>query len=406
MGCAACTKFGGGPSVTYKGPATLHWDIGPTGDFIKNEFIFNWIAGCGSMSAIAAQDMDLLGVLYRTCDIEWDVTTGGDGYLTSVPHYFHGWFRLLGMLTATGNHIAPSQMLPKANMKVYRSIKDSLSFAYTGDEFTYFLDYRNYGSVDAKDVKIVEHVPDDFIFVSAANGGVYDATSHTVTWNIGTVPGFQSDALDVTKGQVSYKVKVGPKASGRYCTTAEISCSNGLGWTSNEYPNFVTSTMQRNCVDVIKRSLIIEKTANLEECNPGNVVTYTINFENSSEAGWLDGGRPRVNIGFSNGGLATQQEWLRFRLYNDAIEPYINYGNYRISYYMYDAARKSLGDPGWGWYTAIYEGKRTASDQISVSHETVVEGSDSYGKWNQRMILQFAPLLVTTTGHLSNYYEI
>ncbi|MCQ2605697.1 MAG: glycosyl hydrolase family 8 [Bacteroidales bacterium] len=403
-GNAGCTEFGGGPSVTYKGPATLHWDIGPTGDFIKSEFIFNWIAGCGSMSAIAAQDMDLLGVLYRTCNIEWDVTTGGDGYLSSVPHYFHGWFRLLGMLTATGNHIAPSQMLPKANMKVYRSIEDSLSFAYTGDEFTYFLDYRNYGSVDGKDVKIVEHVPDDFIFVSAANGGVYDAASHTVTWNIGTVPGVKTGSIDVTKGQVSYKVKVGPKASGRYCTTAEISCSNGLGWTSNEYPNYVTSTMQRNCVDVIKRSLIIEKTANLEECNPGNVVTYTINFENSSEAGWLDGGRPRVNIGFSNGGLATQQEWLRFRLYNDAIEPYINYGNYRISYYMYDAARKSLGDPGWGWYTAIYEGKRSASDKISVSHETVVEGSDSYGKWNQRMILQFAPLLVTTTGHLSNYY--
>ncbi|MBO7055794.1 MAG: hypothetical protein J6W37_10550 [Bacteroidales bacterium] len=401
---ANCTKFGGGPKVTYKGPATLHWDIEPDGSFPSSEFIFNWIAGCGTMSAISAEDLELLGVLYRTCNIEWDITTGGDGYLSSVPHYFHGWFRLLGMLTATGNHIAPAKMIAQPNMKIYRALKDSLSFAYTGDTFTYLLDYRNYGSVDAQNVTIVEHVPDDFIFVSAERGGVYDAATHTVTWNIGTVPGFKTGSLDVTKGQVSYVAKVGPKAFGRYCTTAEISCSNGLGWTSNEYPNYVTATMQRNCVDVIKRSLIIDKEANLEETNPNQLVTYTINFENSSEAGWLDGGRPRVNIAFSNGGLATQQEWLRFRLYNDAIEPYINYGNYRVSYYMYDAARKSLGDPGWGWYTAIYEGKRSSADAISVSHETVVEGEDAYGKWNQRMILQFAPLLVTTTGHLSNYY--
>lgn len=104
--------------------------------------------------------------------------------------------------------------------------------------------------------------------------------------------------------------------------------------------------MQRNCVDVIKRSLVIEKTANLEQVNPGNVVTYTINFENSSEAGWLDGGRPRVGISFANT-LDGFQNWLKFRLYNDAIEPYINYGNYRISYYFYDSNMKCLsGDAG------------------------------------------------------------
>lgn len=403
---AACTEYGGGPSVTYKGPSTLNWDLEPNGYFPKSAFTLNWVPACGTPSAVAAQDLELLGQLYRQCNIEWDVKTGGDGYLTSVPVYFHGFFRLLGMLIATGNHQAPSKMVPQPNMKIYRVVKDSVSCAYTGDLLTYHLDYRNYGSVDAKDVKIVENVPDDFIFVSATNGGVYNAATHTVTWNIGTVPGFQTGGLDVTKGRVSYDVKIGPEASGRYCTTAEITCSNGLGWTSNEYPNAVTPTMQRNCVDVIKRSLLIEKTADREQANPGSVVNYTINFENSSEAGWLDGGRPRVGVAFANTQDGSQM-WLKFRLYNDAIEPYINYGNYRISYYLYDASMKKLSDAGgagWGWYTAIYEGKRTASDQISVSHETVVEGSDDYGKWNQRMILRFAPLLVTSTGHISNYY--
>ena len=418
---SACTEFGGGPSVSYKGPATLHWDIGPDGSFPKSEFIFNWISGVGMPAAIGSGDMDLAGVLYRQCNIEWDITEGGDGYLTSVPHYFHGFFRWLGMVIATGNHQAPSVMKPSANMKIYRAIEDSVTFAYTGDEIKYLLDYRNFGTIDAKDVVIVENVPKDFVFLSASDGGVYDAATHTITWKIGTVPGFKSDntegpALNLksgnlakTIGQVSYKCKIGPKAFGRYCTTADITCSNGTGWTSNEYPNYTTATMQRNCVDVIKRALKIEKTSDVEKVNPGNLVKYQIDFENSSEAGWLDGGRPRVSVAVSNSGLGTSQQWLRFRLYNDAIEPYINYGNYRIAYYMYDSGLDCLAGEddcpvGWGWYTAVYEGKRTPNDKVSVTHETIVEGSDDFGKWNQRLCIQFAPLLVTTTAHLSNYY--
>ena len=57
---------------------------------------------------------------------------------------------------------------------------------------------------------------------------------------------FKTGGLDATMGQVSYVVTVGPEASGRYCTTADITCSNGTGWTTNEYPNYITATMQRN----------------------------------------------------------------------------------------------------------------------------------------------------------------
>ncbi len=421
-GPSACTEFGGGPSVTYKGPSTLHWDINPDGTFPKSEFTLNWQMGTGMPSAIGAQDLDLAGILYRQCNIEWDCDDFGDGYLTSVPHYFHGFFRWLGMIIATGNHTAPSQIKAGANMKVYRAIQDSVTYAYTGDDITYLLDYRNFGSVDAENVVIVENVPADFVFVSATNGGVYDAGSHTITWKIGKVSGFKSDdtegpALNLksgnlakTVGQVSYTCKIGPKAFGRYCTTAEISCSNGSGWTTNEYPNYVTATMQRNCVDVIKRALKIEKSADREKVNPGNIVKYKIDFENSSEAGWLDGGRPRVTMAMSNN-LDGSQLWLRFRLYNDAIEPYINYGNYRIAYYMYDSGIDCLaGDEGcargWQWNTSIYEGKRTTSDKVTVTHETIVEGKDDeFGSWNQRLCIQFAPLLVTTTAHISNYMQ-
>ena len=420
-----CMTYGD-PKIPYSGPATTEWQYDPITGATTDPahfMVINWQNGTGSFASVSAQDYDLMGSLYRQCAIEWDYGKGqGDYYLTGVPHYMHGWARQLGMMVTSGNYHAPSQMNPMANMKIYRSIEDSVTYCYTGDQIKFVLDYRNYGSVDAKDVKIVEKVPSDFVFVEASSGGVYDAATHTVTWNIGTVSGFKSDnkegvSLDFksgnlakTVGQVWYKLRASDKASGRYCTTAEITCSNGLGWTSNEYPNFKTPTMQRNCVDVVARSLIISKDVDRRRVNDGNMATYTIKFENSSDAGWIDGGRPRVNISFANGQDGARLQ-LMVRLWNDAIEPYINYGNYRISYYLYDASMNCYtgeGDctSGWGLSNEIYEGnKNIASDEgVTVSHENIVEGSDAYGKWNQRMCIQFAPLLVTTTMHLARFF--
>lgn len=423
---SACIEYGDPKNLPYSGPSTICWQYDPmTGVTLSDFYVLNCQNGTGSYSAVGAQDYDLMGLLYRQCAIEWDNngTAGeGDCYLGTKPVYMHGWARQMGMMVLSGNYPAPSAMEPTANMKIYRGIKDSITYCYTGDSITFLLDYRNYGSIDAKSVKIVENVPEDFVFVSASDGGVYNAASHTVTWNIGTVAGFKSDdvegpALDVTApnfsrtiGQVYYTCKAGPNASGRYCTTADITCSNGSGWTTNEYPNYKTPTMQRNCVDVVKRSLIIEKSADREKINTDNIATFTIKFENSSEAGWIDGGRPRVNVSYSSEDQGNQY-LMRFRLFDDAIEPYINYGNYRISYYLYDAGLNCLageGDCTTGWQVKnqIYEGGTSIgnADGVKVTQENIVEGQDSYGKWNQRICVQFAPLLVTTTMHLARYF--
>jgi len=401
-----CVEYGD-PKLPYGGPSTLNVQYDPmTGVTLSDFFVLNWQNGTGTFSAVAAEDYELMGLLYRQCAIEWDVTKTTDCYLGSTPNYMHGWMRQMGMMVVSGNYPGPGQMLPKANMKIYRAIEDSVTYCYTGDQIKFLLDYRNYGSVDAQNVKIVEKVPKDFVFISATNGGRYDAGTHTVTWEIGTVKGFQTGGLAATKGQVSYQLKAGNDASGRYCTTAEITCSNGYGWTSNEYPNFITATMQRNCVDVVARSLKIEKTINRTMVNSGNMATYTINFENSSEVGWIDGGRPRVNVAFANGVDGSRLQ-LMFRLFNDAIEPYINYGNYRFSYYISNPGlncyQGSAGCPvGWGLQNEIYEGgDRTG---VVVSHENIVPGRDNYGSWNQRISVQFAPLLVTTTMHVSRYF--
>jgi uncharacterized repeat protein (TIGR01451 family) len=405
---------GANPTFAYWGPLMLltDWDMNGSGG---NFFFLNWIHGTGSISAVAAQDFDLMAEMYRQLEIEWDVETPGDGYLTSVPFYYHGWFRMLGLLMLSGNYHAPSALKPAANMKVYLSIDKT--FAFQKDTVTYTIDYRNYGSVDATGVAIINKLHPDFVFVSATGGGVYNAVSHTVNWNIGTVPGFKTaTGIPPTIGQVTFKVVVGNATQKQYRDTATITCANGTGWTSNEYPNRITSVMERNYLDIAKRALVIKKSADKSRVKPGSTVQYTIEFENTSDAGWINGGRPGVQFSFMEKAMDNNaRNVMGARIFHDADEAYIDLGNYRYSYFLYDSVNKCLQGStgctsGWAQQIMIIE-PDTLRSSLKVAHELITPGQDPFGKWNQRLILQFsdptkanrAVNLVTIDHHLSEY---
>ena len=86
--------------------------------------------------------------LYRYWKSNGTISGGTDVYLHSIPHYFHEWFRLLGLLTLSGNYHPPSIFQPTSNMKVYMAINKT--FGFRNDSVTYTIDYRNYGSQDAQ----------------------------------------------------------------------------------------------------------------------------------------------------------------------------------------------------------------------------------------------------------------
>jgi len=404
----ACMAPGGGPALTYSGPSQLVAQYSPTG-VSASTFPLNWNMGTGTPSAIAAQDLDLLGKLYRQCVIEWDIDAAGDGYLTSVPKYFHGWFRTLGMLVASGNNHSPMQLVKESNVKVYHEMDKT--YAFTGDQLVYTIKYRNYASVTANGVKITTTIPTGLQFVSATGGGTL--SGNTVTWNVGTIPGFTtSGGITPTQGQVTLTVKVAPAFSGQICSKFDLTTTNGKGWTSNEYPNNNTAVMQRNCVDIVEKAMIIDKTANYNRVNPGQNVTYTINFENASKGGFINGGRPGVNIAYAHDGTAasTSQHGFKIRLYHGAVEPYIDYGNYRISMFLNDNTYSCIygqtGCPGNGWVldNDIYEGGLKTG--VKDTTEYITPGSDARGSWNQRVIVRFANQLTTITPHVSRYYGI
>ena len=419
-GTQICSKQGASPDPgqpMWFGVSQIPQQWTHTGG-ITSAYHTNYSVGAGATAAVASEDLELIADIYRQCELMWDGNNTAakldpeERYIGSTPKYFHGWFRTLGMLVCSGNMIAPEQMVPKANMKVYMSVDKT--YAYEGDRVGYTVQYRNYGTLAATGVTIQTPLDDDYTFVSANKGGVYDPATHTITWNIGTVPGFKSGGLAATIDSVAFTVRITSLDNERVCETSTISGDNFPEWVSNEYPNHATYTMERNCVDVLaNRSLVLEKTANRKELNPNDKVTFTVDFENvSSEDSWLNGGRDNVRISYGNyymNGNAYQFYHL-YRFWNDSYEAYINMNNYRVSYFMFDAAAQGLynattNPTGWTFVVDNQNdldkyGYNPSSGPISFAYQKIPQGEDAYGKWNQRLMIRFADVLMAPSTHV------
>lgn len=70
--------------------------------------------------------------------------------------------------------------------------------AKTGTNITYQMSYNNLGPGASSNAKITNVLPGGLNFVSATNGGVYNAATRTVTWNLGTVPVGFSGSVNLT----------------------------------------------------------------------------------------------------------------------------------------------------------------------------------------------------------------
>ncbi|SFX69315.1 glycosyl hydrolase family 8, partial [Cytophaga hutchinsonii] len=417
---AFCSKLGASPDPgqpNWKGVAQIKQQYAPNGTVLANYGV-NWMAGCGMSAAVASGDLDLTAELYRQCELSWDDQSGlakmpSDylRYIGSTPKYFHGWFRTLGMLTASGNLHAPEDMVAAANMKVYMSVDKT--FAYEGDILNYEVSYRNYGAVTATGVTITTNVDPNYTIVSATGGIV---SGNTITWSIGTVAGFKTNGLAATKGVRTFVVKVKPLAAATVaCLTSTVTSANAPAWTSNEYPNNASYTMERNCVDLLKdRVLAIEKTTDRTVMNPGDIVNFTLNFENKTGSNlWLNGGRDRVILSYANydGGTGFYQF---YRIWHTAQEAYINLGNYRVSYFMNDAAAIGKYDAatnptGWDTYVDNQNDLNKygynpltlpVNQQLKFTYQRIPWGSDANGAWNQRIITQFANVLSAPSTHI------
>ena len=412
-----CGKLGPSPdpnSLNWFGPTQIKMCYNMDGTVMAS-YNTNYALGCTAPSVVALGDEELLGDIYRECELRWDAIcfendmTDDERNLNATAKYFHGWFRTLGMLVTSGNLAAPADMKPSANVKVYMSVDKT--FAYKGDSVTYGVQLRNYGSADAKDAVVTTKLDSDYEFVSATKGGSYNAANHSITWNISNIPGFKTGELEATMDSVSFVVKVKNTEHNKVGLTSTVSGSNFENWESNAYPNNATYTMERNEVDILDNPLTLVKNLDTTDVSVNDTVECTIKIA-SNEVEWLNGGRDNVRLSYGNylpQDIYNYNFYQFFRFWHDASEAYINMGNYRVSYYLkdtYGLASDSVSNGITCKFDNEFDAKKYGYVEEGKGMEFTIEdipaGEDENGMWDKRIIMKFPNILSATTSHIEN----
>ena len=124
-----------------------------------------------------------------------------------------------------------------------------------GDSIDYTITVNNIGKADAKHVVVVDRLDKGLKYVSSSHNGVYDAATHTVTWVVDIGAGSSLD-LTVTASAEEYGVLT----------------------------NIVSVGDKSASVDVNVPEIIPNKTADIENPNFGDNVTYTVTVTNDGNA--------------------------------------------------------------------------------------------------------------------------
>jgi uncharacterized repeat protein (TIGR01451 family) len=138
-----------------------------------------------------------------------------------------------------------------------------------GEPITYRIRYENTNAVELQGVAATDYLSAATDFVSSSPEGVYESGTHTVSWQIGSLPAGMSDSLELI-------VVVKPE------TTPGLQIINTCEITSNETPTVSDQVATLVCGGPTHEPLNLSKTDNLGgQCaDPGVQFVYTISYDN------------------------------------------------------------------------------------------------------------------------------
>lgn len=151
-------------------------------------------------------------ILFQYQDVDFGTVSGSTS--SDLPPYDHGGSATVGIEGPTGDvglqysfneqvinpGLAILFKFPQfAGTNLFLS-KQAPASKDHGSAMTYTLHYNNFGNAIAKNVVLKDSLPVQVEFVSASDGGIYDSSSDTVTWNIGDVPALGHAAITLEVG--------------------------------------------------------------------------------------------------------------------------------------------------------------------------------------------------------------
>lgn len=171
----------------------LYTGAGYAGDpYLKQ---YNLTTGAVNRVAITGADGSVDGVIGLDVDENTGYVYISTSFVTNELQVFNTSLTKIQTPDLTGHQLnGPAGLVVGAGYNPLNLVKTA-SPAYpnpvlAGDRVTYHLSCNNLGNAQpVANVTIRDHLPEDTTFVSATGNGVYDSVAHTVTWNLGTLPG-------------------------------------------------------------------------------------------------------------------------------------------------------------------------------------------------------------------------
>lgn len=162
------------------------------------------------------------------------------------------------------------------------------TYIMAGELIRYDLSFENVGDTTATNVVVVDSLPEEVSFLGASNSGVYDSTSHSVTWYIGDLEPTQAER---TSGKISAaSLRDSDRISSRSEPTNEFTIDvevnyplpNGLELPNTAYiysDEVLQATATWLAIVQAAPEFVFTKTADLEVF-PGDTINYQLDVAN------------------------------------------------------------------------------------------------------------------------------
>jgi len=227
----------------------------------------------------------------------------------------------------------------------------------SGGNINYNICFDNGNEYDVNNVELFDVLPSEVDFVSASDGGVYDSGTHSVTWDLGTIPAESAEQC------ISLVVQV---KSG---TEPETEIMNYLTIDSDETPPTTVS----------EETLVCEESG--EDYPPTQTVELgTPLMEDIYYTGleWLDLIGSQTPVWINSSDAETGTDFIKYKLFKSDV-----FGNWNDPDWVYVYDNQQTGDP-FTTDADLNDGRISIQFYIEEScfHQIHAHCVDTVGNWN------------------------